>query len=128
MSNYNIQGGFHKLAEEISRSGASLTPTTIYIEMPDKVFDVLQYELMFDAVYRNMKEPNISKTIRLHFHNVDFCITRAKVAVKVADYLQPDPFSMMVSGKCSRWVSKTYLVGQQPEGSVMVPGSERSQD
>lgn len=46
--------------------------------------------------------------------------------VKVADYLQPDPFSMSVSGKCSRWVSKTYPVGQQPEGSVMVPKSERN--
>lgn len=44
---------------------------------------------------------------------------------RVADYLQPDPFSMSVSGKCSRWTSKTYPIGQQPEGSVMVPGSER---
>jgi hypothetical protein len=47
--------------------------------------------------------------------------------VRVADYLTPDPFSMNVSGKCSHWRLKTHPIGQQPEGSVMVPGSERSE-
>jgi hypothetical protein len=33
---------------------------------------------------------------------------------------------MNVSGKCSHWRLKTHPIGQQPEGAVMVPGSERS--
>lgn len=45
---------------------------------------------------------------------------------RVADFLVPDSFSMTVSGKCSHWVSKTYPIGQHPEGSVMIPGSERN--
>lgn len=54
--------------------------------------------------------------------------TEKDVSGYVADFLSPDPFSLTVSGKCCRWTSKTYPIGQQPEGAVMVPGSERDSD
>ena len=48
-----------------------------------------------------------------------------KEPVRVADYLLPSPFSLGVGGKCLRWNLETHPIGQQPEGSVMVPNSER---
>ena len=41
---------------------------------------------------------------------------------RVADYLVPIPHSDMIYAK------QTHPIGQQPEGSVMVPGSEREQE
>ena len=51
--------------------------------------------------------------------------TEKYISGYVADYLTPDPFSMNVSGKCSHWRLKTHPIGLQPEGAVLVPGSER---
>lgn len=49
--------------------------------------------------------------------------------IRVADYLveitDPTPLYHL---PFTHWLKQTHPIGQQPEGSVMVPGSERSQD
>jgi hypothetical protein len=52
-----------------------------------------------------------------------------KEPVRVADYLvEADWCCECASKKCIPYKEKTYPIGQQPEGSVMVPGSERNQE
>jgi hypothetical protein len=52
--------------------------------------------------------------------------TEKDVAGYVADYLvEADWCCECASKKCIPYKEKTYPIGQQPEDSVMVPGSER---
>jgi hypothetical protein len=46
--------------------------------------------------------------------------------VRVADYLVRS--AVLLYGQDVLYIKKTCPIGQQPEGSVMVPGSEREQE
>lgn len=50
----------------------------------------------------------------------------SKEPVRVADYLVEDTF--FIVNKTFVWLKQTHPIGQQPDGSVLVPNSERNQE
>ena len=48
-----------------------------------------------------------------------------KDPTRVADYLVEITHTTLFSLQYPHWLKQTHPIGQQPEGSVMVPGSEK---
>lgn len=91
--------------------------TKIRITLPHEMFGYAWRE-MFDGNPILSINDNKPKSATLHIGGFDCIIDSLPGPERFADYFVPN--------LVGDWaVKKTFPIGQQPEGAVMVPGSER---
>jgi hypothetical protein len=101
--------------------------TEIRITLPSKMFNYAWREVAEYGTMTSIDDLK-PKMITCHIGNYSCTIERGDKPepLRVADYLVQG--GTADSAPAPVWFKATHPIGQQPEGAVMVPGSERNQE